>query len=200
MPRAYTADQYDRLTRKETRPIVLVRLEYGSPLERLSCSGEVTFDGEVYTAGGANLKRLQGGRAALIDIRATSERVGIVEESLWIGGLCQIYYIPGLPSETPTYTLQQGFLLVDGIIDGATLSDDRIQVNVINKYLKGQMSPVLHLSTICNHVPAAGSITEWEGEKLSNGSATDAILQNFISEYGDERGRYWYQQYLAQWN
>lgn len=196
MPRTYTADQYDRLTRAETWPIVLVELNYGSPIEYLSCSGSVTYDGDSYTEGGAELRRVEGGRAAEIAIRLNTSRVNLVETSGWINGTCKIYYIPGIPGETPTYTTADSFTLVDGLIDAVAMEDDRILVRVINKYLKGQLSPALHISTICNHIPGAGSVTEWEGEKLGNTSVINLTLNNYIRSYGEAYGTKLYNDYL----
>jgi len=175
MPISLTTTQLSNIAAAATRPIYLVQLNHSGTLEYLSCSGAVTYDGQAYTAGGARLKGIRGARSATIEIKQTSTRIGEIQTSAWRGGVCKIYYIPALPTDTPTYTTADAILVFDGLIDISSAQGESLTIQAKNKYLTGVMAPVLTVNQICNHIPPPGTVTTWEGEKVTTQPATTAI-------------------------
>lgn len=175
MPISLTAAQLERIHASATRPIYLIQLNHSGTVEYLSCSGAVTFNSQAYTAGGANLKAIRGARSATLTIKQTPARIGEIQSSVWRGGICKIYYIPGLPTDTPTYALADGILVLDGLIDTTSAQGSSITIQAKHKFLTGVMAPILTINQICNHIPPAGSVTDWEGERVKTEPSRSAV-------------------------
>lgn len=165
MPRPHTPTQLSKASATATRPIYLIRWKFGASVEYLSCSGDITYDGNSYVPG-INIRSMKIGVSASLSIPATAARVTDIQNSAYRGGLCEVWHIPAAPGDTLTFTTADSMLLLDGVLDTAKMSGESINVGAINKYLTGEMSPVFTFDQICNHIPPAGEVLDWEGEKL----------------------------------
>lgn len=164
MPRDLTAWQLANSDSATAKPICLMQLNHSGAVEYISATGAVTYDGQLYTAGGFNISSIIDSRSATFTLIATPARVAEVTRSAYRRGLCMIYYIPGEAGDTPTYTADKAVLLLDGRIDTSSVSDGLVTVVAMNKYLTGRMGPGYTFNQFCTHMPAPGSSIVWEGE------------------------------------
>lgn len=166
MPRALTAWQLDNCDSATAKPICLMQLNHSGTVEYLSATGAVTYDGQLYTAGGFNINSIVDSRSATFTLAATPARMAEVTRSTYRRGICIIYYIPGVDGDTPTYTADKGVLMLDGRIDTSGVSDGLVTVVAMNKYLTGRLGPGYTFNQFCSHMPAPGSSIVWEGETV----------------------------------
>jgi hypothetical protein len=165
MARNLTAVQYNNLVATATRPINLVRWEHSGMLELLSCSGDITFGGEMYSAGGVEVDSIEDGRTATLSLPATPARVAEVINGNWRNGkICKIFAVPGLPEDDGDYALSQGILVLDGVIDSSQYANGMITVNAIHRYLRGNLTPRTSFNELSTHIPPSGTMLTWEGE------------------------------------
>jgi len=166
VPRDLTATQLANVNATVTKPIYLIEWEHSGSTERLSCSGDITYNGNAYSSGAVRLTSLTNDRGATIVVPATTTRVDQICGNDWRDGICKIYYIPGIPANSPedTYAAADGFLVLDGLINASRLSDKYVTVSAVSKYLQGEISPTLTYEMVANYMPAPGFRIEWEGE------------------------------------
>lgn len=167
MPRSVSAWMLERLQSPATRPIYIAQINHSGATEYLSASGAVTYDGQVYTAGGMNIRSVVNSESARIMLPATAQRISEVQGSTYRRGVCAIYLIPGLPDDTLTYTAAQGMLLIDGRIESSSFSSEAVNVSVINKYLTGRLGPGYICNEVASYIPAPGSSITINGETVS---------------------------------
>lgn len=168
MPRHITTAQFNNLREVATRPINLIRWELSGSLELLSTSGQVTFDDEVYSAGGVDLVSIEDSVRAVLSVPADADRVAQTLGGTWRNGrICQIYAIPAMPGDSGEYTTDDGLLILDGIINRPSLQSGRVVVEVVHKFMNGRLTPRATFNEITNHIPAAGTTLTWEGETFT---------------------------------
>ena len=159
MARELTPAQLANVELTSTRPIFIGRVRHSPTEELLSSSGLVLYDGESYTAGGFNIDSMSSvGDSATLSLPATVARIAEVQNGTWRGGACQLYAIPGTPDDIGIYDEEDGFLLLDGVIDSSVFSGDRITINVVHRRLNAGNTPRNTLSEVCRHIPPPGTI------------------------------------------
>jgi len=171
--RSLTSTQLSNLAAEQTRPIFLVEWAHSGTTEYLSCSGTVTYGGQTYYgAGGAspdiygvNITRLEGSKAAQLQMPATSTRITQVQNGSWRAQSCIIRAIPGLPGDSGTYSASpdEGILILDGIIETSALNGEVVTVTAKSKYYQGEIFPSFQLSDVASHIPAVGNAFEYNG-------------------------------------
>jgi hypothetical protein len=160
-----TTTQWTNTRETSTRPIRLIRWEHAGYLELISESGDIEFNGELFGAGGINSITVDDGRRATVTVNASLARIAESINGRWRQGkICQIYVVPGLPADTGVYTLDEGILILDGIIDGSEYSNDRVSVRVVHKRLNGNLTPRQTFNAYSAYLPAPSSLVTWEGE------------------------------------
>jgi len=166
-----TAEQWTNTREVSTRPIRLIEWQHAGYTETLSESGNVEYDGALYTAGGIFSVTVDDGRSAVITLPATNERIAETIGGRWRGGkICKIIAIPGMPDDELIYTAEQGIVVLDGIIDGSEYSGGLLSVRVIHKYVSGKQTPRQTFNAFSAILPPAGSLVIWEGETFMLGS------------------------------
>lgn len=175
MPRNLTSTQQTNVNATATRPIYIVEWEHSGSTERLSSSGEITYDGNAFTPGGVVVRAVSNGRSATVTVPATATRAGQVADNDWRNGICKVWCIPGAPSDGGTYAAAAGILLIDGIINTSALRRNVVTVQATSKYLVGITTPVLTFDRVCSYLPAPGSTIQWEGDSLALESVTPLI-------------------------
>jgi hypothetical protein len=164
MPRILTGDQFTNVTATSTRPIYLVQLQFASVVEYLSSSGEILFDDITYEAGGIDVQSIAGSTAAQLSLFATTDRIAQTIGGSWRGErTCKIYGIPALPESGTDYDMVDALLLIDGYIDSARVSGDRVTVSVVHKHTSSSYTPRLNCSELSAYTPRAGTVFTWEG-------------------------------------
>lgn len=163
---ALTAGQLSNVGGANTRPINIVSIEHSGSIELLSCSGELSYDGDTYAGGGINIRRIENNRSATLTLPATATRITESQNGTWRGGTCKIYAIPALPTDSNIFVLADGLLILDGVISTSSFATDRITVTVVHSNLDGNYTPRNLIDEACNHVPSPGSILTWEGENI----------------------------------
>lgn len=159
MARILTPTQLDNVNATATRPVRLVRWEHSGELELLSGSGEITFDGEVYTPGGFTTVTVEDGRSAIITLPATQDRVQEMIAGNWRNGkICQVYCVPGLPDDDRAYTAAEGLLELDGVIDASQYSNGVLTVSAVHRYQRGNITPRTTFNDFSTRIPAPGTL------------------------------------------
>lgn len=161
-----------------TRPIYLLQLNHSGTVEYLSCSGECTFDSQVYTPGGASIGNVVNAKEATVVVPNSPARVDELQTNAWRDGICKLYYIPALPADGNAFVVADAILMLDGIIDSSGLRGETLNIVAKNKWLTGNMSPVYTFDQVCNHIPPAGSTLEWDN--------TTVVLDS-VNNYDDRQ-------------
>jgi hypothetical protein len=160
-----TTGQFNNTGETSTRPIRVVRLEHSGSLELISENGDIEFNGELFSAGGIMAMSVGDGRRATLTLSGSATRIAESVAGRWRNGkICQIYAVPGLPTDTGVYDLEDGVLLLDGIIDSSEYSGGVVTVRAIHKHLRGNLTPRQTFNVYSQYIPAPGSIVEWGGE------------------------------------
>ena len=160
-----TTTQWSNTGEVSTRPVRVVRWEHSGSLELLSESGDIEFNGELFGAGGILSLSVDDGRRATITLNGTTARIAESVAGRWrTGKICQVYAIPALPEDAGVYDLEDGLLLLDGIIDGSDYSGGVVTVRVVHKHLRGNLTPRQTFNLYSEYIPNAGALVEWEGE------------------------------------
>lgn len=182
MARELTSTQHTNVEAGSTRPIYLVEWQYSGETEYLSCSGDVTYDSQAYTAGGLTIASIEDSKTATIVLPATAERITSILRSSWRGGVCKITAILAAPGDTGTYSAADGLLMLDGIIEAPTFSGELISVVVKCKYYTGALVPRFTFDDVISIIPAVGSVSTWEGENYSYEQwlKTTAAIQRIV--------------------
>lgn len=171
--RSLSSGQLTNLAASQTRPIFIVEWQHSGSTEYISCSGDITYGGQVYVSansspnyGGVNISRIEGSKTATLTLPATSTRITEVQNGTWRQGTCIIRAIPGLPGDSGTYTSspEQGILILDGIIESSSFSGEIITVQAKCKYYSGDIFPFLQLSEVANWIPAVGDAFEYNNQ------------------------------------
>lgn len=167
MPRTVTAWIYERLFNPATRPIYIAKVNHSGTVEYLSANGTLEYDGQTYTGGDMNVRSIKNSEAFRFMLTATPTRISETQRSTYRRGLAQLFFIPGLPDDSPSYTAAQGIMLVDGRIDTSAFSGEAVNVVAINKYLTGRMGPGYICNEVSSYIPAPGSSITVNGETVS---------------------------------
>lgn len=162
MPRNLTPDFVDNTEATATRPLFVVKINHSGTEEYLSCIGAVTFDGDSYVAGGAEISGLSDSMAT-IRLPATSTRIGEVQDSDWRGGICVVYALYYDSMTDVVFAASDGVPIIDGLIDSSGFSGDFVTIVAKHKNLLGKNTPVLTFDDACNHMPVPGEVLTWEG-------------------------------------
>lgn len=184
MPIRSSTTDFNNLRETATRPITLIRWEHSGGLELLSLSGEVEYDGEIYTAGEVNLLSINNNNSATFTMPASTTRINQCLGGTWRGGkICQIYEIAGrIDDEDPVYTADQGFLKIDGIIDDSRYANGTITVQVLHKYLISRFTPRYYVSEFTTTIPSPGSFVQVGSDKYQLKSRTNRQLFSKLSQ------------------
>jgi len=166
MPRTLTESQSSYLGQESSRPINVVKWEHSGSEELLSCSGDVVFNSEAYSAGGLNISVIRNSHSATITLPATPARIAEVQNGTWRNGTCLIYAIPSDVSRTGNHASTEGVLQIDGIIVSSRYSGNEIAVSVIHKNLDGNYTPRNIADEVCNHIPPPGTLLVWDDENI----------------------------------
>lgn len=159
-----SVDQFNNVSANSTRPIYLVQLQYAATIEYLSTSGPIKFDGVDYVAGGVDVENIASGQRVSLSLFASASRVAETVSGTWRGAkLCKVFAIPAAPASEPIYTLDQGIPAIDGYIDTARVSGNKISVVAIHKHYANAYTPRLNCSELSIYTPPAGSVFTWQG-------------------------------------
>lgn len=166
------------LSKKETIPIYLVELGDGS--EFLSTNGDRVVGGSTYIGGDLNLSAVNDWSTANISLAPTPERIAWMLSGAWRGIGCRISLFPG--AHFTTYSLDyysedylfQGdcfsdpILLMPGKLSGGRVSGDgRVEFNVVHVSRTARWAPPFRIGPPwCNHLPRAGEVITWAGERF----------------------------------
>ncbi len=161
MPVTLTPAQLAAVDLPSTRPVMLVRLDHSGTQELLSCSGNIEFDGELYTAGGVSIDSVSDGSAASLSLPATPERVAEVQNGTWRHAVCKIYAVPAVPGDSGSYVTADAILMLDGVIMASSFSGGKVSVSAIQRSLDGSNTPRNTISEVASHIPPPGSILTW---------------------------------------
>lgn len=162
-----TTGQWTNTGEVSTRPIRVVRFEHSGSLELISESGDIEFNGELFSAGGIKQITVEDGRRATLTLSGSTTRIAESVAGRWrTGKICQIYAVPGLPEDTGVYDLEDGVLLLDGIIDASDFSGGVVTVRAIHKHLRGNLTPRQTFNVYSQYLPAVGSLVEYDGESF----------------------------------
>ncbi len=160
-----TTTQFNNARAVSTRPVKLIRWEHSGALELLSGSGDISLDGELYEPGGFFTVSTEDGRTGSLTMPATPARVAECYSGNWRNGkICQIYSVPGLPSDDGLYTLAEAILELDGIIDSSSASGGILTVSAVHWSLRGNITPRTSCNEFSQLIPAANTLVEWEGQ------------------------------------
>jgi hypothetical protein len=183
MPRARTESQDIRIYSEVTRPIFLCKLFHSGAAEYLSASGEITYDGQLYS-GLMNVTGIRGNESFLIDLPPTASRVGQIQSGSWRYQSAILYYIPASMADGDTFTADDAILICDGTIDKTQFRGDRVRVDCSNKYLNGQLSPLNTLDEVATMIPPAGTSVTWEGETRPTVSSSNYVKNTSVASPG----------------
>lgn len=160
-----TDAQQIKLEATTTRPVNIIRWEHSGTIELISCSGNIIFNGENYTGGGANIASIKDGRNATLSTPATKARIAELLAGNWRNGICQIYAIPSVPADGTSYALGEGLLQLDGMIATSRLSGGEITVTALHRYSQGN-TPRNTIGEVASHIPPPGTILTWAGDQI----------------------------------
>lgn len=166
--RTITDTQQDLVTASATRPIFIVEIAHSGTPEFLSASGDLTFNGQPYSAGGCRVTALEDAQAATVELPWTAQRVLEVQTGAWRNGVCKVWAIPASPDDDPAvYSLSDGILMLDGKLRGSAFQGERIVCQAAHVSAVSKISPRHTFESVCNHIPATGSQIVWEGDILT---------------------------------
>lgn len=170
MARELSSTQQTNVEAGSTRPIYLIEWQHSAATEYLSCSGDITYNGQLYGGGDPDdppkITGLVDSKTATIQTPATSERVSEIQNNLWRLGICKITAILASPSDGDTFTTADGILVLDGVIERSTFSGEYVTTTVKCKYYTGALVPRFSFNDVVDP-PAVGTVSEWEGENYS---------------------------------
>lgn len=166
------------LSKKKTVPVYLVAL--GDGAEYLSTKGTRVVDGVTYTGGDVGLSAMQDWSSATISLQPTAERVAWMLAGAWRNMACRISLLPGADFKTfsldyysPDYVFQgesfgDPILLMPGRLTASRMSGDgRIEFTVVHRSSTARWAPPFRIGPPwCNHLPRAGEVIEWAGERF----------------------------------
>ena len=163
MARTLTDAHFNNTSAVVTRPIFVVQLQHSGAVEYLSSSGDITFDNVSYAAGGVEVDSISDNYSATLTLHATNARIQECVNGSWRGNkLCRLYGIPASPADDNYFNLDDGLLLLDGIINDSRVSGRSIKIQGIHKYSSASYTPRLNCSETSNLIPAAGSVFSWQ--------------------------------------
>jgi len=164
MPSFLTGAQFTKVAAESTKPIYVMEWYHSGLPEYLSASGDVVFNGVNYAGGYFNLDEIAIGETAKISAHASLDRIKESIDGSWRGGrTCRIYGIPALPGDSGVYALEDGILLLDGVIDSSSTNGKRVTVSIIHKFMAASYTPRLNCSELSAFIPPAGTVLSWQG-------------------------------------
>lgn len=164
--RELTSKQFRNVTADQTRPVNIIKWEHSGVIELLSCSGPITFEGEYYLPGGANLKNIKSGREATIEVFASQTRINECMSGAWKGRkACQIFNIPAVPTDGSAFEAVDGFLQLDGVIENSKLGKDIVTVQILHKGITQFKTPRLSYSELSTLIPPPKTILKYGGSE-----------------------------------
>ena len=182
MARTLNSTQQTNVEAGSTRPIYLVEWQHAGTTEYLSCSGDVTYDGQLYSEGGLTITSLEDSKTATLVLPATATRVTQIQNNDWRLGICKITAILAAPSDTPTYSASDGVLMLDGVIEQTSFAGETISVIAKCKYYTGALVPKFTYDDVVTETPAVGTTSTWEDENYSYEQwlKTTAAIQKLV--------------------
>lgn len=166
MSRTVTETQVANIEARSTKPIYVVAWEHSGVEELLSASGDIILDGKNYTGGGIDVVRIIEGISASFSVYPTTVRVTEIQNNTWRGGACTLYYIPAAISDSNVFALTDAIVVLQGFIDASQYSGGSITVTAIHTHFDGNYTPRHLVSSVSNHIPAAGTAIVWEGGRF----------------------------------
>lgn len=161
--------------------------------ELISSSGDITFDGKNYAAGGlATDVLLEEGFGATISVFASPSRVMQSQNGNWRGGSCKIYFVPASSKDPSIFDLSAAILMLDGSIDDSQFQDTsgRVTVSVAHANFDGEYTPRHLISAVSHHIVASGTAIVWDGSQHVLEGVEPVTLQESIEPLtGVVRGR-----------
>jgi len=149
-----------------TTPIYLVRINLSTGDVRHSSRGDVTYNGYSWSGTGIRVENLTptkgGGMSGAISIPNTDLAWSAIVLNNDIRGrdidISMVY------SETPS--VGDAVMVFSGVMDSVPVIDTRVVINIVSEGIGTAFSPRLFCAPpLCNHMPAAGTIIEWSGER-----------------------------------
>lgn len=162
-----------------TRPVYLVELLFDAQ-EYLSTHAEVEVGGNLYLASDVSIENIEDWRQARLRLQPTIARTQQFLSQSWRNAPCKIYLQPTVfyPQLVAPGYVQDGYaleglvaddpiLLVDGEVT-AMEKGDIITFTVENRISIGKWLPGIRIAApIFNHLPRAGQVFTWEGERFT---------------------------------
>ena len=149
-----------------TTPIYLVRLNLQSGDVRYSTRGDISYNGYTWLGNGVRIENLSptksGGVSGSISIPNTDLAWSAIVLGNDIRG--RDVDIRMVYSDTPSNN--DAVMVFSGVMDAVPVIDTRVVINVISEGIGTAFSPRLFCAPpLCNHMPAAGTVIEWSGER-----------------------------------
>ncbi len=180
MTRTVTPGQDTLLREPVTRPVFLVELLFGDQ-EYLSTNGDVTIDELLYVDYDVSLENIDDWKQARIRLQPTNERSQQFHSQQWRGAPCRVYLRPTVyyPQLLDPGYVEEGYaiegtfgetpiLLVDGLLTSGEKTSQAVIYTVDNAVTVGRWLPGVRLSSpTFNHLPRAGTVFTWEGERFT---------------------------------
>ena len=164
MSRIPSITQRTILASDATAPIYLIDIDLTGE-QHLSTNGTHLIDTTLYESGEVSLQSIDGFETARIFIPRTAERDAAILAGGWRGKECRIWLLPSEGGEEPTQG--ERILLLDGVLDAAE-SLEWAEVTVVHRAFLARWAPWIRIAPpIANHLPPAGSVLEWEGERVT---------------------------------
>jgi hypothetical protein len=166
MPAFLSDAQFEKVAQQSTKPIYVIEWYHAGTAEYLSASSTVVYNGISYVGGSIRLDDIAMGETARISAHASTERIKESIDGSWRGGrTCRIYGIPALPGDSGVYALEDGILLLDGVIDSSSTNGKNVTVSVVHKFIAASYTPRLNCSELSARIPPAGTVLTWEGDR-----------------------------------
>lgn len=167
MGRDISSEQFNRRNAAATEEVYLIRWEHSGSMETISTSGQRVFDGESYS-GGVFDKVSTNGLNATLTLPADSNRAAEVNNGTWRGRkICKIYSVAADAGMAETFTVDQAFLVMDGIIETSGIANGRITVKVVHKNLSGKNTPRHNYNRVSSLLTPIGSVVSNDDDRFT---------------------------------
>lgn len=177
--RQVDAAQQLMLSQPDTLPTYLIALGEGA--EFLSTNGDRVVGDVLYVGGDVGLSAMQDWSGATVTLMPSASRAAWMLSGEWRGLACDIYLLPGASFDIQVeldywdddYAYQgeafaDPILLMPGRLDSARISGNgRVEFGVVHRSRTAKWSPSFRIGPPwCNHLPRAGEVIEWAGERF----------------------------------
>lgn len=150
-----------------TTPIFIAEIVFATPL-RLSSRGEITWNGQTWTANGFRLdgpRPAAGGALTGRIILPNFDRAisNLIRTEGTFGKPCRIWQLFG----AGPHAIEDAEQIFDGELDAVPEMGDWVTVDIHSTGRLQQTSPRLFFAPpVFNHSPAPGTVIVWEGERI----------------------------------